>query len=133
MVIDMENIWVFIITLITPLIVIRTVIHKMTRSEQDITVTIQGARFHHLHLGILLVFASAVLFIFTDVNIFSLAFLGLGLGLILDEFIPSLIVPHQEPTSTKLYLSSLRGTIILFSAIIVILLAFYLIIKSELI
>ncbi len=123
--------WVFIITLLAPFVIIRSIIHKMTR--QEVTVTIEGARFHHLHLGILFVFAASLILLFAGQNVFSIGFLGLGLGFILDEFVASLIVPHQEPQSTKLYLGSLRGTTVLFISVVVIVLAFYFVLQTELI
>ena len=124
----MEHVWIFLITLLVPVIIVRSVLHRIANPPQE-TVTIQGVRFHHLHFGIITVVVAAVILIFSGANIFSVGFLGIGLGLILDEFIPSLLIPHQEPLSTKLYLSSLRGTTILFAAITVVLLALFLIFR----
>jgi len=125
----MRNVLIFVIALLGPLVVIRVAIHLLMKRAHDITVAIQGVRFHHLHLGVLLIFAASLLFLFTGINIFSLGFLGIGLGLVLDEFIPSVLIPHQEPLSTKIYLSSLRGTIILFIAVVIVVLAFFLAFK----
>jgi hypothetical protein len=122
----MQHVLIFIIALVIPSLIIRFAIHLIMKRPHEATViTIQGAHFHHLHLGILMVFASSLLFLFTGVNNTSLAFLGLGLGFILDEFVASVIVPNQEPTSTELYLGSLRGTIVLLLSVIVIILGFY--------
>jgi hypothetical protein len=126
----MHNVLVFIIALLAPFVIIRTAIHLLMKRPHEATVvTIAGGRFHHLHLGILFVFAASLVLLFAGENLFSVGFLGLGLGLILDEFVASVIVPHQEPESTKLYLGSLKGTFVLLISVVVIILAFYLFLK----
>jgi hypothetical protein len=121
----MNNILVFIISLLAPFVVIRFAIHFLMKRPKEPAVTIMtGAKFHHLHLGIVFVFAASLVLLFSGINIFSIGFLGLGLGLILDEFVASVIVPHQEPLSTELYLGSFYGTGVLFFSVIIIVLGF---------
>lgn len=47
-------------------------------------------------------------------DIFSLVPTGLGLGLMTDELIASLFLPHEEPEASRLYRWSLPWTIGVF-------------------
>ncbi len=125
----MQHVLIFTVSLLAPFIIIRGAIHLILSRKHDITAAApsMGVRFHHLHFGVMAVFAASLVLLFTGKNIFSVGLLGIGLGLILDEFIPSLLVPHQEPEASKIYLSSLRGTLILFVSVVAVVVALSLI------
>jgi hypothetical protein len=60
---------------------------------------------------------SALILVTWGKGFLCLAFLGLGLGLILDEFLPSLQMPGNRPLELELYRRTLWPTLALFAAV----------------
>ena len=82
-------------------------------------------QFHHLHFGILIVLTSIIALLIWGSNIYLMSLLGLGLGLILDLFIPSLLLETDREIELRIYKKTFIKTLILFLIIIFIILALF--------
>lgn len=112
----MSNIFLFSFSFLAALLFFRVTIYSISKPLSEITAyTREGAKLHHLHYGILLVFLSSVLMITAGLGNLTVIMLGFGLGMVMDEFIPSLYLPEPEPLVTKLYKSSFWKTAFLFA------------------
>ena len=83
---------------------------------------------HHFHYGVVFVAISALILVISGKNIFSLGFLGTGLGLILDEFIASLQMPGNRPLELEIYRRTLLPTSVLFVAFVLMAVALFLLV-----
>ena len=79
-----------------------------------------GIQVHHLHYGIILLLISTAGLLLFGKNTWVVILHGLGLGLIFDEFISSLNLPEHRALGLKLYRASFVGTLMLFSAIVIV-------------
>ena len=115
----MHEPFVFIIALLLPLFYWRILSYTATGyMQKPFLRRTTGLTVHHLHYGVLFVFIAALLLLFSGRNIFVIVFLGLGLGLILDLFIPSLIMKTDRRAELKVYRETFMGTVILFVVVI---------------
>jgi len=73
-----------------------------------------GFPIHHFHAGIIFVFVASLWLLSSDKNAYNVMLLGLGLGLIIDEVIPSLFLKGNRPLELKVYRQSLAKTFLLF-------------------
>jgi hypothetical protein len=74
-----------------------------------------GLQIHHGHWGIVLLFISSVGMMVLEQNSILIAGLGLGWGLLLDEFIPSLMMPTVgRKIELEVYEKALKPTLVLF-------------------
>ena len=87
--------------------------------------TMIGLSVHHLHYGFIFILIAALIFIFYKINKLAVALMGLGLGLVLDEFIPSLLLMTIRSEEIVAYKQGFIWTIILFSSIILISILLY--------
>jgi hypothetical protein len=76
-----------------------------------------GLQIHHLHYGLIFIFCSAVVLLFEGNKSIVILLLGLGLGLVFDEFISSLKLVEHRPLGLEIYSQSFKGTLILFVTI----------------
>ena len=83
-------------------------------SERPKLVGKTGIQIHHLHYGVVLVLLAVIAELFLGKNYWTIIFQGLGLGLILDEFISSLMLPEHRSIGLALYRRSFKGTLLLF-------------------
>jgi hypothetical protein len=123
----MLHVYFFIIPFIAAIIVFRVIIFLISKPLSEITVhTREGAKFHHLHFGVVVLFVGILLVLTYGKNNVSLAFLGFGFGMIIDEYIPSLYLPEPEPFTSTLYRQSFAKTAILalVLAVIIVLVVF---------
>jgi hypothetical protein len=77
-----------------------------------------GLQIHHLHYGVAYIFVASLLILFAGTTLYAIAFLGLGLGCMLDEFIASLMMPGDRPVELKVYKNALPATAALLSFIV---------------
>lgn len=85
--------------------------------KKPFTRSILKLRWHHLHYGaILTLIGVSLLLIFTK-SILAIILIGVGLGFIMDLFIPSLLLETDRETELVIYKRSLIPTIILFISI----------------
>lgn len=80
-------------------------------------------RWHHLHYGILATFAGVVLLLFSFKNTAVVILLGVGSGLIMDLFIPSLLLKTDREEELTVYKKTFFSTAIIFIGIVGLLLA----------
>ena len=80
--------------------------------------SLTGLSIHHFHYGIILITIAILMFIFYKKNGVSILFAGIGLGLILDTFVPSLLINYPRALEITAYNQSLIGTIIISGLII---------------
>ena len=78
-------------------------------------------RWHHLHWGIMLILSGTVLLVLLGKSALVIILLGIGLGLVIDLFIPSLQLQTDREKELFVYRNSLVSTLLLGSCIIVIL------------
>ena len=79
-------------------------------------------RWHHLHLGILLIFLGTAFLLFTGGSTVTIVLLALGLGLVFDLFIPSLQLETDRGQELIVYKASLGPTLLLGLLIMLIIL-----------
>ena len=121
-----QQISIFIIFLILPVIYNRGLFYIAKKVfDKPYLRTKTGLQIHHIHYGIVAIFISALILLFSSRNFFVIALMGLGLGWMLDEFIPSLLLPGNRPVELDVYNKSFRKTIILFATIILLVLILY--------
>lgn len=119
----MNELVIFILAFVAPLLYWRGLFYIASHVfNKPFTRTKTGLQVHHAHYGILFILVASIALLFSGENNFVIILLGLGLGLILDEFIPSLLMPGNRPLELETYRKSLSKTIYFFLIIIVIIL-----------
>ena len=116
----MKELIIFIIALVAAPLYWRTLFFIAPYIfDKPFSRTRTGLQIHHAHYGILFVLIANIFLIFDIKNNFIIALLGLGLGLILDEFIPSLLMPGERGLELEIYKKSFLKTILLFLIVII--------------
>lgn len=119
----MNKVLIFILSFIAPLIYWRSLFYFVSKIfDKPFTRAKTGLQVHHIHYGILFVLISSIILLFNQESNFVIILLGLGLGLMLDEFIPSLLMPGNRSMELEIYRKSFSKTIYLFLIIIVVIL-----------
>jgi hypothetical protein len=117
----MKEAFIFIISFLIPFIYWRTLSYIATGyMKKPLLRTKTKLQIHHLHHGIILVFIASLILLFLGNNIYVTILLGLGLGLMLDLFIPSLLMKSNREEELKVYKKTFIKTLILFIVIILI-------------
>ena len=91
--------------------------------KRPLTRSLLNLRWHHLHWGILFVLFGAVMLIVSGKNMMVVIALGMGLGLMMDLFIPSLRLETDREKELVVYGHSLIETGMLFLLVIFIVIA----------
>ena len=87
-----------------------------------------GLQIHHGHWGIIFIFISSMTLLFWQKNIFSISLMGLGWGLLLDEVIPSLMMPSKDRIlELEVYKKAQKSTIFLIAGVFLVSLILFLI------
>jgi hypothetical protein len=81
-------------------------------------------RWHHLHWGILLTLIATILLLFSGKTAVVVILLGLGLGFMMDLFIPSLLLETDREKELIVYSKSLIPTALLFLLTVAVIIAF---------
>jgi len=82
-------------------------------------------RWHHLHWGIVFALIGSVLLLRSrNITISSAILLGLGLGLVVDLFIPSLLLETNRDEELVVYRKTLFSTLFLAVVVIIFLVVF---------
>lgn len=109
------TLWTFLISFFLPLILLRPILQRGTQKiAAGQPWETSGWRTHHHHYGVLLLTLGLLVMIASGNSLPSLVPTGLGLGLVMDEFVASLFLTHKEPEASRLYRRSLLWTIALF-------------------
>ncbi len=112
-----KQLLIFIISLIVPVIFSRTIVFLFFTQKSFIK-ELTNLNIHHVHYGIILVTIAIITLIFYKNNNATTSISGLGLGLILDEFIPSLLLTTSTEEAIIAYNQGLIPTLILFLLLI---------------
>ena len=92
--------------------------------KRPLTRTILKLKWHHLHWGILLVLLGTIsLLALGGITTVPVVLLGIGLGFMMDLFIPSLLLSTDREEELKIYKESLLPTLLLFAVVVAIILA----------
>lgn len=117
---------IFIIAFIAPVLYWRFLFWLARKKfDKPYTRAKTGLQVHHAHYGIILVLAGTLFILFSVKNLWVIGMIGLGLGLVLDEFVPSLLMPGNRELELDIYKKSLRGTIVLISIIVLVILVLF--------
>ena len=120
------EILIFLIAFIAPVLYWRFLFWMARkRFNKPYLRTKTGLQIHHIHYGIILVLAGTLLIFFLGKSLWVVGVMGLGLGLILDEFVPSLLMPGNRELELEIYKKSLRGTAALISIIVLVILILF--------
>ncbi|MFA6314755.1 MAG: hypothetical protein WC648_00060 [Candidatus Paceibacterota bacterium] len=97
--------------------------HFMTNLQAFFTTPLRtrtGLQIHHGHWGLLFIIISGLWMVFLGRNTPVIIFFGYGLGLLVDEIIPSLKMPSKgRELELQIYKSSLRHTLLLAVAFLI--------------
>ena len=88
---------------------------------------ITGLKIHHYHIGIIILTISLLLYLFYKKNNMIIAFLGFGLGSVLDGFSSGLFYSNSRIDEINNYNSNLPNSLLIFGIIIVFCIIFYII------
>lgn len=115
----MKEMWIFIIFLLAPMLYWRTM-SKIAKNymKKPIIRTKTGLQIHHLHHGIIFVLIASLILLFVGKNNYVIALLGVGLGLMFDFFIPSVLIKSDRKKELKIYQETFVKTLILFLILI---------------
>jgi len=112
-----NDIFLFLISFILPLLYFRGLFFLASHYfHKPLLRTKTGLQVHHLHYGVVLLLIAALILLFSGESKTVIALLGLGL--MLDLFIPSLLMEGDRPRELEAYKKSLFGTILLFLIVI---------------
>ncbi|MBL7101017.1 MAG: hypothetical protein ISS23_03630 [Nanoarchaeota archaeon] len=115
----MNEVLIFIIAFLLPMLYYRGLFQIYSNYfNKPFIRTKTGLQIHHLHHGIFLVFIAALILLFSGKNIYVVVLLGLGLGLMLDLFIPSILMKSDRKEELEVYKETLLKTVILFTLIV---------------
>lgn len=100
----MNDALIFITSFSASFIFFRGIIYFLSKPYRQMAEYIrQGPKIHHLHVGFMIMFVGILALLVSGKNAYSISLLGLGCGMVTDEFIPSLYIPEQEPLVNSLY------------------------------
>ena len=86
--------------------------------KRPLTRSVLKLRWHHLHWGIVLISTGIVLFLLSGESVAIIILFGIGLGFIVDLFIPSLVLETDREKELVVYRNSLIPTLLLGFAFI---------------
>ncbi|MEK6926151.1 MAG: hypothetical protein AABW50_02645, partial [Nanoarchaeota archaeon] len=115
----MNEILLFVIAFILPFVYYRT-LYFVYRNYFKIAKlrAKSGLQIHHLHYGALLITASSFILLLQGKNFYSISFLGIGLGMIMDEFALALLMPGDRKVEMESYRRGFIPTLIIFAVLI---------------
>lgn len=113
---------IFILYLIGTIIISRTVASLYFTERTEVLRAISGLSFHHFHYGVLLLMLSVFFMIFFKENNLIVAVAGIGNGLVIDSFIPSLLLKTERISEISAYNRGAISTAIFLTAIVIIIL-----------
>jgi hypothetical protein len=114
----MSEYLIFVASLLLPFLFFRTVLTKLVKKKGLPGPYIrQGRKFHHLHFGMGILIIGIFGFLSLKNSLFGVIVSGIGLGMMFDDFVPSLYIPESEPETSKMYFGSFRPTLYLLLSI----------------
>ncbi len=121
----------FIIALVLPHIFYRTILFTREKFfDKPILREKTGLKIHHMNYGMTILLISITFLLFTEKNIYITTAMGLGMGLMFDEFIPALLMKSKRKDEMIVYKKSFKSTLVLFIILVILLIILSLLIKS---
>ena len=125
----MKDLLLFLLFLVLPFLYWRSLFFLNRKTfDKPFTRIKTGLQVHHFHYGVVLVAIASLILVISGKNLYSLGFLGTGLGLILDEFMASLQMPGNRPLELEIYQRTLWPTSVLFAAFVLMAVALFLLV-----
>ncbi len=87
--------------------------------KRPLTRSVLKLRWHHLHWGIVLIFIGTILLLLSGKTTAVIVLFGVGLGFIIDLFIPSLQLETDREKELVAYRNSLLPTLLLGALIVI--------------
>ena len=91
--------------------------------KRSLTRSVLKLRWHHLHWGIVLILIGVILLLLSKKDGTAIILFGIGLGFIMDLFIPSLQLETDREKELMVYRNSFIPTPLLGAAIIAVIIA----------
>ena len=112
----------FIIAFILPHIFYRTILFTKEKFfDKPILREKTGLKIHHMHYGMIVLLIAITFLLFIEKNIYITTAMGLGMGLMFDEFIPALLMKSKRKDEMIVYKKSFLPTLIMFAILIMLL------------
>lgn len=106
---------IFLIAFILPMIYWRTLFYiAKHKFNAPFTRTKTGLQVHHLHFGVIFLVVAVEMLLISGQSYFFWILLGLSMGLIIDEYIASLMLPGNRPLELDIYDKAFKPTVVLF-------------------
>mgnify|MGYP001577444357 CR=1 FL=1 len=112
----------FVISLILSILIVRMLVSLFFTERTEVFRSISGLSFHHFHYGILLLMLSMFFMLFFKETKLIVIFAGVGNGLIIDSFIPSLLLKTDRVNEISAYNAGLFPTLVLVIVAVIIIL-----------
>lgn len=114
----MREIIIFLISLVLPFFYYRSLyyIYRDYFRVSGLRAS-SGLQIHHIHYGAVFLLIASLLVVFIGKNNYVVALLGFGLGLVLDEFVPALLMPWNRKVELRAYEKGFIPTLLIFLAI----------------
>ena len=110
---------IFGASLIIPFIFYRILVFTLYKDQISILRSLTGLSFHHYHYGTILLTIGILLLIFHKRTTLAVVMSGVGLGLVLDTFIPSLLLVTSREAEINAYFGGFEGSIVLYLIVII--------------
>ena len=117
--VDKQRLLIFSVSFLLPLLYFRTLFLFLPDDYISPLRRLIGLNLHHFHFGIIILTIATLLLLFYKINTFSVTLSGLGLGLIIDSFFPSLFIETIRENELLVYFQHLPDTLALFAIILV--------------
>ena len=109
---------IFLTAFLVPVILYRAVLVPFYTERVGPLREMSGLSVHHFHYGVIFLTIAVLMFVFLERNAVSVALSGLGLGLILDALIPSLLLKTGREAEIAAYNDGLFGTVLLLAVVV---------------
>lgn len=88
--------------------------------KRPLTRSVLKLRWHHLHWGIVLIVFGVMLLLLSEKSSAAIILFGIGLGFVIDLFIPSLQFETNREEELAVYRNSLKPTLFLAASIVIV-------------
>jgi len=118
---------IFLIAFVLPFIYWRSLFAIAERVfDKPYLRTKTGLQIHHLHYGVTILMIAMVITLITGtISLVVWGLLGLSTGLIMDEYIASMMLPGDRPLELSIYKKALWPTGVLLTTIVVVIIVLF--------
>lgn len=88
--------------------------------KRPLTRSVLKLRWHHLHWGIILIVFGVIILLLSEKSNVAITLFGIGLGFVIDLFIPSLQLETDREEELAVYRNSLKPTLLLAASIVIV-------------